>query len=380
MTRRKDAPPPDDNDSQAAPATLQGAQLNIEQMLALLEMPAPPTPVQYRGVNGGLIHALQDLLSPLRAAAPELAVDKIAAVLGFPGPSDESKGMTAYTAAANTALQMADRLAQLTRETLPGSDQTALAVAQECAEKLSKSDQSDIVLRVRKKRRSCMSREKKGTSGAPPSELTFEPHGTWVDTVEKEAADTSPRAAVASLVSAFNSAMRRQVELERTAVQGARNRVRAWVASWDVGGEIHVELRDIALIAIGVDESDGVRVTRINVLAPTERTESASGTSRTLLPSRYAYYRELSDHLLVHALRRDMPWVRSLATTLLHCAGLATLYDPLPDACAGRVATATLDPRQLIDRATCVVWKWCYVPRVEALPPAWYAFTPVMIP
>lgn len=376
MSRRKDAPQGSGDDSWAA---LQGAQLKIEQMLALLDMPGSSAPSQYRGVNGGLMHALQDLLSPLRTAAPEAAVDQIATVLGFPGPNDEHKGITSYTAAANTALQMTDRLSQLAKEELPGESKTALAIAQKRAEKLSRSDQNDIVLRMRKKRHAVSSGERKGVSSAP-SGLCFEPNGAWLDTVEGDAPSMSHKDTVYALVAAFNTAMRQQAELERGAIQGPRNRVRAWVAEWGVGGEIHVELRDVALVVIGVDEGDDVRITRVNVLAPTEDTAPSAGTSRTFLPSRYAYYRELSDHLLVHALRRDAPWVRALAQTLLHCAGLATLYDPLPDVSSARIATATLDPRQLVDRATCVVWKWCHVPGNTAVPAAWCAFTPAMIP
>lgn len=75
MSRRKDVPKDSSNDSSAA---LHAAQLKVEQMLALLDMSGTSAPSQYRGVNGGLMYALQDLLSPLRTAAPETAVDKIA--------------------------------------------------------------------------------------------------------------------------------------------------------------------------------------------------------------------------------------------------------------------------------------------------------------
>lgn len=376
MSRRKDVPKDSSNDSSAA---LHAAQLKVEQMLALLDMSGTSAPSQYRGVNGGLMYALQDLLSPLRTAAPETAVNKIATLLGFPGPSEEHTGIASYTAAANAALQMVDRLSQLAKEELPGESKSALTIAQERADKLSRNDQNDIVLRMRKKRHICSSGERKRTSNAP-RELCFKPHGEWVDTVENDSVSMSPKDTAAALVSAFSAAMRKQAEIERNFIQGTRNRVRAWIAAWDNGGEIRVEVRDTALVAIGVDESSDVRITRVNVLAPTESAKLGAGTSHAFLPSRYAYYRELSDHLLVHALRREETWVRSLAQTLLHCAGLSTLYDPVPDTCSGRVATATLDPRQLIDRATCVVWKWCHVPGADTVPAAWHAFAPSMIP
>lgn len=378
MSRRRNAAREGMDGDSASQAELQAAQLKIEQMLALLEIPGPRTPVQYRGVQGGLVYALQDLLSPLQEAAPETSVDRIAAVLGFPGPSNHAKDMPFYSAAANTTLTMTDRLAQLVKEELPGKQKSALAHAQEHAEKLSPSDQNDIALRLRKKSHAGQSGERERSSDAP-NELVFEPHGTWLEQVEAESATASPKEAATSVVGAFNVAMHRDLELERAVFPDARSRVRAWVAAWHVGGEVHVELRDIGLVAIGLDDHDGVRITRVNMLAPTERTEPSAGTSRTLLPSRFAYFRELSDHLLVHALRRDMPWVRALSTTLLHCAALSTLFDPLPGTTPGRTATATLDPRKLIDRATCVVYKWCHVTGAEALPGAWYAYAPVMI-
>ena len=440
----------DGSSSEMDVTMLQEARLRIEQMLALLDCRMPPNGSLGNragssgkgacGVQEGLAHGMSTLLAPIRSLAPlyDHASQSLEAAMGMPASVSAAPAMdlSTYTANANTTFQLADRLAALAREPVPGTpDTSSAAVAQQCTEQLplTADDVRDLRLSVRRKRRrlgdyapespeqqpkeevegdtsktggpSAAARRSDALLPAPTS-LSFS--APWIDEVAEQCASQEMRAGLAALVARFNTEIRKRCLGETTPnLPGAvapllgtpkpRNRVRAFIDTQTQGGaEIVVELRDVARATLGVVIGEGtVRIARVNVTAPTERAAAGEGISSSLLPSRFAYYRQLGNHVLVHAFQRQgesSDWVRTVAETLLHVAALRTLFDPLPlplvqvpSDMARRAVAATLDPRSLPDQARCVSWKWCRVldspdaNRPNAARAEWCAFSPILM-
>ena len=92
-------------------------------------------------------------------------------------------------------------------------------------------------------------------------------------------------------------------------------------------------------------------------------TQTRTKIIESLLPSRFAQYNELSDHFFLYALENQANYTpyEALGRTLLHVAGMRTLYDPPPLPAhhmpsVGRIAYATLDMDTTLDRTHCVLW------------------------
>ena len=116
-------------------------------------------------------------------------------------------------------------------------------------------------------------------------------------------------------------------------------------------------------------------------------TQTRTKIIESLLPSRFAQYNELSDHFFLYALENQANYTpyEALGRTLLHVAGMRTLYDPPPLPAhhmpsVGRIAYATLDMDTTLDRTHCVLWKWCQVPNTSPQAKGeWCAVVPNML-
>lgn len=395
--------------------------VRIQQAQALVDaplstgQPIPPRP----SMRDGLLYGLHDLLAPLDSVMQmqgTSAQGLAAAITADPSTNTTpSQGLLSFAQSASSMLNMAERVKAMLNEPLNVTENTdtafgALEKERERAP-LKCRDERDIILRMRKKRRQLsnipiMSKSREGTDTSElalvrsplqpmPNSLTFEATTSWVDDVVERNKQTSPTNAVHDLIQAFQIYVKEHCRREALVLTDAQVmhpfpalRVRARLAMWSgMGGSFEVELRDIGLVAIQVQVVQGdVQITSIGMRAPSEYKHA---TPTSLLPSRYINYGDLSNHLLVHALSREHDYgrgLKALAHTLLHIAGLRTLYDPLPVLATSvaptlsRVTIGTLGWNATIDREQCVVWKWC---RVVAPTPSphgeWCAYAPSLL-
>lgn len=226
-----------------------------------------------------------------------------------------------------------------------------------------------------------------------PDSLTLEAATPWVDRVLERSPSQPLLMAVQDLLHEFQLYINERCKQDScilTDSQGSSKlparRVRARLAFWtDTLGSIEVELRDVGLVHIQVraDQHD-VCITNISICAPTEY-QSSTG-SNTAQPSRFMYYGDISNHLLVHALSRQRSYGRgleALAQTCLHVAGLRTLYDALPTPSTSatpmisRVTYGMLKTDALLDHNQSLAWHWCrIVSSTSSNQGEWCAYVP----
>lgn len=411
--------------SAPAPPTageLHAALLQVNQMLALIDLPLAQGQPSKRpaGMHDGLVYGLRDLLIPLNSVmrGSGATAQNLAAAIGAPTNSTPAHELGAYVSSATGMTHILDQVVESLQAPLPGvpDARTALQVVERHLEShpLSTADERDLLLRLRQKRRRVMERKDVLSDAAaeqsavpdevrsplypPPSTLTFRAHTPWIESCARE----TVHATLAALVSAFNDTYADVCRAEAAALAPANpdmgqtlpaHRVRARLTHWSgASGDIEVELRDVALATIGVQVAgDQAHVVRLHLSAPSERPRGeARGVSASLLPSRFASYNALGDHLFLYALDRQKQaasYVEALGATLLHLAALRTYFDGLPvpetqvQTVPTRVAVATLDPESTLDRTKSAVWKWCRALNPAGLAPQgeWCAYSPSLL-
>lgn len=404
---------------------LQAALLHINQMLSLLDLPlAQGRPSrQPPSMHEGLMYSLNDLLIPLNSLMriPYSTEQNLAAAIGAQNNagSAPTHDLGVYESTATGIAHVLEQLNSLMHESLPGSSDgdTAVQVVERhlAQDPLSTTEVRDVLLRMRQKRRRLTAvptaqtgkgRSSKNPPGTAlrsplypmPTALHFASLTPWIEECEASAKSQPIQDSLKVLVQSFNEVMAVRCRNEAEALRSPSRdfgqhlpieRVRARLASWgDRAGEIQVELRDIALITIGLQGADdGAHVARINLFAPSESgDDERRGVSGSLLPSRFARYNEIADHLLIYALerQRSMSYLQALGHTLEQVAALRTVFDPLPvpeslvSPVPARIEVGTLAQDKTMDHAKCIVWKWCSVLQPDATTPQgeWCAYSP----
>lgn len=401
--------------------TWRAALLQVQQAQALVDAPLsaghpiPPRP----NMREGLLYGLHNLLAPMDSVMQMqvTSVQRLAAAITADPAANTTptQGLLAFAQSASSMLSMAEQVKRLLHERLSVSENTgnAFSVLEQEMERapLKRGDERDIVLRMRKKRRHLTdavftSESVEGKSmkdGAPlrsplqpmPKSLTFEATTSWVDDVVERSEQASTSGAINDLLNAFQIYINERCKQEALILTDAQNthplpalRVRARLAKWcETSGSVEVELRDIGLVSIQVQviESD-VQITSVRMCAPTEYKHISTNS---LLPSRFTFYDDMSNHLFVYAVsheRKNGRGIEALGLTLLHVAGLRTLYDPLPILATNvapmisRVMYGTLGWNATIDREQCIVWKWCQVVAGTPSPHGeWCAYAPSLL-
>ena len=396
------------------------ALLRVQQALAMIDAPlasgrpVPPRPT----MHDGLLYGLHDLLAPVESVLhihASSARGLAAAIAAEPSPSP-TQGLHTFVQNASHMLLRAEQVKSLLTEPLGVAENqwNVLSMLEQRLERTPPTlqDERDILIRMRKKRRHLDQGSHIPDANTPdkeadnisvrarllpmPDSLTFEAATPWVEQVLERSPNQPLLMAVQDLLHEFQLYINERCKQDSCVFTGGQgpsrlpsHRVRARLAFWtDTGGSIEVELRDVGLVHIQVraDRHD-ICITSIGICAPTEY-QSNSG-SNTMLPSRFMYYGDISNHLLVHALSRQRSYGRGLAAlaqTCLHVAGLRTLYDPLPVPSSSvtpvisRVTYGTLKPDAMLDHAQCLVWHWCRIVSFTSSDQAeWCAHVPSLL-
>lgn len=404
---------------------LQAALLHVNQMLSLLDLPlAQGRPCrQPPSMHEGLMYSLNDLLIPLNSLMriPYSTEQNLAAAIGAQNNagSTSTHDLGLYESNATGIAHVLEQLNSLMHESLPGCSDgdTAVQVVERqlAQDPLSPTEVREVLLRMRQKRRrltdmpanqSGKGRSTKQSPGSTlrsplypmPTALHFASLTPWIEECEASAKGQSVQEALGALVQSFNETISVRCRNEAEALRSPSRdigqhlpmqRVRARLVSWSDGaGEIQVELRDIALVTIGLQGvDDGAHVARINLFAPSESDDDERrGVSGSLLPSRFARYNEIADHLLIYALerQRSTSYLSALGHALEQVAALRTVFDPLPvpeslvSPIPARVEVGTLAQDKTMDHTKCIVWKWCCVLQPDAPAPQgeWCAYSP----
>ncbi|WFD30233.1 hypothetical protein MSPP1_001250 [Malassezia sp. CBS 17886] len=405
------APKPADG-AQPGPSAgeMQAALVQIHQMLALLDLPLTQGRMgkPQAGMHEGIIYGLRDMLAPLDAQMRVQGTDAQSLAAAIRG-QEASQALDSFVSNANTMIHMSKRLSSMLQDSTPGvpEGQTALDVVHAYlrAHPLTETDENEVLQRLRHKRRRIPHRDaQRGEGGRDsaepgntgdaagvanpfhpvPRELVFAPTTPWLGDVCAQTLSMQPYEAIAALVHAFNESTKRMCHTEALVLVSptARiamptNRVRARIAAWSSAtGELHVEIRDVALVSIGLRVSPECH---------------ATGMDRTLMPSRFALYDDLGNHLFIQALHHTMTqrsYIEALGRTLMHIAALRTLYDsqPLPETPMESIP-ARVTAGQLLGDGThaqtrVIAWKWCKVAAVDTSAPAqgeWCAFLPCLL-
>ena len=410
-------------ESNVADVTCWKAALSrVQQAQTLLNTPlssGQPLPA-HPSMHDGLLYGLNDLIYPMdgvlqmrRSGAQGLAA-AIGADQSSTAAPTPTQGLHTFLQNATSMLHIANQVVSMLRSPLTGMEPSvnALEVLEQEQQRrpLEPNDKRDIILRMRKKRRistdspPCQdSRQKHSTSAtqsvrAPlqpiPSSLTFQATTAWIERVTERCRDVSLLSSVEDLVHEFHLYMKDRCLEESSTLtnsQGNRTlppqRVRARVSLWSSkSGTVFVELRDVGLVSIELQlRNNELNIMSMSMCSPSEYPHIQSSSS-ALLPSRFMFYGDISNHLLVYALSHQRSYghgLAALAHTLLHVAGLRTLYDPLPVPAPSvapiisRLTYGTLDWNATLDREQCIVWKWCQV--VSPIPSnqgEWCAYVP----
>ncbi|PKI84706.1 hypothetical protein MVES_001096 [Malassezia vespertilionis] len=412
---------------------LQRALLHVKQMLNLLDAHTAQSqlPIPQAGIHEGILYGMLDLLIPITSLMQMhgTSSQSLAAVIGAQAnaPGAQPPDLATYLSHVSSILQMLEQIKGLLREPIDESsnDASALQVAEQeySAAPLTPAQQRDLLLTLRRKRqctkplhsaRACKEeiRSEECDSGICsslypiPSSLSFAPRSPWLAEVQASTSGETPAHRVRSLVQAFNSAMYVQCKAEAAALSSLnpdfgqnppKHRIRARFVSREGtdAAEVQIELRDLGIVSLGLlILNDNARVMRITMCAPVEQRQGLRcGVSDSILPSKFAYYNQLSDHLFVYALHhhaKHPDYMEALGHTFNHIASLRTLFDPLPIFLAGvpsepvRVALYTLDFEMTLDKSQCIVWKWCRVPTppsdlVPSQQGEWCAYCPTLL-
>lgn len=396
------------------------ALLRVQQALALIDAPlasgrpVPPRPT----MHDGLLYGLHDLLAPAESVLhvhTSNAQGLATAIAADPSLSP-TQGLHTFVQNASHMLVRAEQLKSLLNEPL-GASENQWNVLNMLEQELEHTpptiqDERDILVRMRKKRRHLDQGSHTPDTNTPdkeadnisvrarllpiPGSLTLEAVTPWVEQVLERSPNQPLLAAVQDLLHEFQLYINERCKQDScvlTDSQGSSklpsHRVRVRLAFWNnTNGSIEVELRDVGLVRVHVraDQHD-VCITSIGMCAPTEY--QSNSRSNTMLPSRFMYYGDISNHLLVHALSRQRSYGRGLAAlaqTCLHVAGLRTLYDSLPVPSSSvtpvisRVSYGTLKTDAMLDHAQCLVWHWCrIVSSTSSNQGEWCAYVPSLL-
>lgn len=407
------------NSPEASISSLRACQHRVKQVLSLLSSPQIQDPQSSCvDMQHGLLHSLHDILHPLNDILPLINQNDqdISCPIGSTTQraTNSSKGLDTFMQNATTLLQLSNQVSTLLKEPMSGEfrESTVLQLLEKRVKEapLQCKDQNEILLRLRKKRRyertdtspfkPSNSESTNQNTLSPltpiPSQLSFEATTSWIDDLLQKSGTMAPKDACDLAVNAFNAYMEKRC-LDESMIfknsQGerylAKRRVRARLASWNESrGEIQVELRDVGCATIQFDWTDaGIQILQAGVSSPSEYLRDQVNV---LLPSKFGFYNDISAHLFMHALHRQNQGLSSLkllCNTLMHVAGLRTLYDPLPapptqvSAIPSRTTYGSL--KQDNDEFLCPVsWKWCQIACDSVSPDAqgeWVAFTPHML-
>lgn len=407
------------SESQGAMSVIEweAALLRVQQALALIDAPlasgrpVPPRPM----MHDGLLYGLHDLLAPVESVLhmnPSSA-QGLAAAITAESSLSPTQGLHTFIQKASHMLVRAEQVKTLLSEPLgvSGNQRNALSMLERGLERSPPTphDEREILVRIRKKRRQLDAGSHIPDTLKPvkeadniivrarllpvPDSLTFEAATPWVDRVLKRSPNQPLSMAVQDLLHEFQLYINERCKQDScilTDSQGSSpfpaRRVRARLAFWtDTLSSIEVELRDVGLVRIQVraDHHD-VCITNMSICAPMEY-QSISG-SNAVQPSRFMYYGDISNHLLVHALSSQRSYGRgleALAQTCLHVAGLRTLYDALPTPSTSvapmisRVTYGMLKPDALLDHNQTLVWHWCrIVSSMSSNQGEWCAYVP----
>jgi len=410
----------DPNLKETSVSFLRASQHRVKQILGLLDPARSPNqqPVDV-GMQGGLLHSLHNILNPLNDVLGMQAENPqdLSSAIGSTtqrAPSS-SRGLDVFIQNATTLSQLTNQLSTSLKDPLPGFpiNVSALQLLEQRMNDapLEPKDQQRVLLRLRKMRRSVLpeSSPSKPLNPEPtntqirsplnpiPSQLTFEAISPWIDDLIEPTDKCPPKDACCIAVDAFNAYMDKRCEDESIILRNtqgdrylAKRRVRARLACWDSSRvEIHVELRDVACVNIQFEWLDsGIQILHTGVSSPNEYLQDQVNL---LLPSKFGFYNDISTHLFIHALHRQSQNIRPiefLCTTLMHVAGLRTLFDPMPalpttvSAIPSRTAYGSLRKDIKEDFPCPVSWKWCRIagdPLTTAPQGEWVAFSPHMM-
>lgn len=391
--------------------------LRVQQALALIDAPlasgrpVPPRPT----MHDGLLYGLHDLLAPVESVLHMNAssAQGLAAAIAAEPSLSPTQGLHTFIQQASHMLVRAEQVKTLLSEPLgvSGNQWNALSMLERGLERSPPTphDEREILVGIRKKRRQLDASSHIPDTNKPmkeadnmivrarllpmPDSLTLEAATPWVDRVLERSPSQPLLMAVQDLLHEFQLYINERCKQDScilTDSQGSSKlparRVRARLAFWtDTLGSIEVELRDVGLVHIQVraDQHDAC-ITNISICAPTEY-QSSTG-SNTAQPSRFMYYGDISNHLLVYALSRQRSYGRgleALAQTCLHVAGLRTLYDALPAPSTSatpmisRVTYGMLKTDALLDHNQSLVWHWCrIVSSTSSNQGEWCAYVP----
>ena len=395
----------------------EAALLRVQQALALIDAPlasgrpVPPRPT----MHDGLLYGPHDLLAPVESVLHMNAssAQGLAAAIAAEPSLSPTQGLHTFIQQASHMLVRAEQVKTLLSEPLgvSGNQWNALSMLERGLERSPPTphDEREILVGIRKKRRQLDASSHIPDTNKPmkeadtmivrarllpmPDSLTLEAATPWVDRVLERSLSQPLLMAVQDLLHEFQLYINERCKQDScilTDSQGSSKlparRVRARLAFWtDTLGSIEVELRDVGLVHIQVrtDQHD-VCITNISICAPTEY-QSSTG-SNTAQPSRFMYYGDISNHLLVHALSRQRSYgcgLEALAQTCLHVAGLRTLYDALPAPSTSatpmisRVTYGMLKTDALLDHNQSLVWHWCrIVSSTSSNQGEWCAYVP----
>lgn len=407
---------------------LQAALLHVNQMLALLDAPLAQgrSSRQPVSMHDGLVYSLTDLLIPLNSLMriPGSTAQNLAAAIGAQNGTNNAPGhdLGTYVSNISNIANVLEQLNSLLNEPMPGSmdGRTALQILEQqlALEPLSQADERDVLLRMRQKRRRLLGPSTKHTGKGKsvdrvkesdvlsplypmPNALQFSGLTPWLDECMRLYNEKPIGDALSGLVNIFNEMMLEQGRAEAEALSSQNrdvgqhipaHRVRARLAAWqNDSGEIQIEIRNIAIATISLQVvADEARIARVTMCAPHEfQAGKRRGVSGAVMPSRFASYNEISDHLLISALerQRENNYIRAVGHTLEHVAALRTLFDPLPipeshvPTFPTRICIGTLPPEKTIDNTKCLVWKWCraLIPNASAPQGEWCAYSPQLL-
>ncbi|WFD41818.1 hypothetical protein MPSI1_000454 [Malassezia psittaci] len=332
-----------------------------------------------------------------------------------------SRDMATYlanTAAVSSALDQLVNLLQQESESYSESRTVSQVLQRQLrANPLTDAEEREIVLQMRQKRRRLTSTDDEATASSHqnssnqsnarsplypmPEQLSFSGLTPWIGQCVEKQKEEPVQKALDSLVSKFNENYASVCRAEATALApihaniGQRlpaHRIRARIARWDGElGEICTEIRDVALVNIGLQMvGDAPQIARITLYSPSELTQANNSTQKVSpMGSKFSLYNSIADQLFIYALNRQHQshYLNTLGCTLEHVAALRTYFDPLPvpetrdRTLRERVAIGTLPSDKVLNQSACIDWKWCRALLSEESTPQgeWCAYSPRQI-
>ncbi|WFC97733.1 hypothetical protein MYAM1_000452 [Malassezia yamatoensis] len=418
------------NGKASAPTTeqLQNCLVRVNHMLTLLDAPLAQGRSCRRpsSMHDGIVYSLDDLLIPMNAVLNKSSpmASSIGEVVNMPGYArgNTSRDMATYLANTATVSSALDQLVNLLKqetESFPESLTVNQVLQRQLrANPLTDAEEREIVLQMRQKRRRLTSTDDGDCVASPsqnsadqfnarsplypmPEQLSFSGLTPWIGKCVEKQKEVPVQNALEALVADFNETYASVCRAEATALApihaniGQRlpaHRIRARLARWDGDlGEICAEIRDVALIKIGLQMvGDALQIARITLYSPSELTQANSSTEKvSQMGSKFGLYNSIADQLFIYALNRQhhSHYLHTLGCTLEHLAALRTYFDPLPvpetqdRTLRERVAIGTLPSDKVLNQSACIDWKWCRALLSEGSTPQgeWCAYSPRQI-